>query len=170
MKGLTANQQHQLAQHQNSLSNQAQNKVNSQRVKQRRDPAQHLVSKQFTDTNVIPASDRVRGTRRHFDANNAVSNPLVTDSEPKAQIYVSRQPKPSAQLANFNEKQMELSAARGKKKIVQSMWSSDIFGDTPGPEVKYRKPVAFQEPVTDGLIRMDHGLKYREDPITRKIT
>ena len=175
MKNLSLNQQHALDAHKNTLINREQNKVGEHKYAARRDCAKHLISGAYQDTNNLPEhNDRVRGTRRHYDTNNSQSEPIPgpADMIPPAQMKVSREPKPSGQLADFNEKAMNLPAARGKTKRVDHMWNSNIFAEEAEAEreIKYRKPAPSQESVTHGLLRMDHGLPYREDPITKKVS
>ena len=176
MKSLTDNQQHALQAHKNTLLNGNQNKVKEQRVQARKNPAQHLISAGYADTNKLPEESNFNGgTRRHYQECNAQSDttPSVAEVVPAAQTRVShRDVKPSSQLADFNAKSMNLPAARGKTKRIDHMWNSEIFAPEAEPEreIKYRKPAPSQESVTHGLLRMDHGLPYREDPITKKIS
>ena len=62
-------------------------------------------------------------------------------------------------------------AERTHCKRFEDMWSSSILPlglkYTSSPDL--RKKVPHQEPEADKIIRMDYGLKYKEDNITGKI-
>ena len=82
-----------------------------------------------------------------------------------------RQPlSPEPQIQQLDT-QVKRASERAPYKRFDNMWSSDLFPEVEASiqRTNLRKSVPHQQAEANQIIRMDYGLKYKEDNITDKI-